>query len=625
MDFASSNSSAPKPVDPNKALRIARSAAYPKEIWYLVVCVIFLASICHLSSVLWSIRTVRKNRPTSKQIDNPSSETLPGGRTTAKSSIRRLPLAIVNAFRIVAFRWTIPLGGTLRVNFVEIFTTVGYLVAILVWEFINTRNVTTHLNLDMNYWANRAGTIAASQTTLIVALAGKNNIVSLLTGVSYEKLNIVHRAVARVVLLSVWVHAWGRWKIGFTGTDNWDEYWLRGGAVAAGAWTLIVFSSVRPIRRVMYEVFYYSHTILAVIALFAAYFHMQQARPGLGVYVWPALFIWGLDRALRLCRMIFFNIPFLHRNISPSKLEILSSDAVRLTVSRRFISWHPGQSMFITLPDISSLPIESHPFTISSVDSKIGGNIGEKELVFIIRARDGFTARLRDVARDHSGKSVNVILDGPYGAPPNLASFETVILIAGGTGVTYTLPLFTDLVKRARENKAVCRRIVFIWSIRVLAQMRWVSSTLVQALLEAPTYLQIDIRVHVTSLGTDSIPAIEKISEKEAIEISEYDLAALPSTPTRSSSSVMNDSEVASTPELVKMRGVRVEKGRPDLKGILDEEISSSLGPVSVDVCGPHLLSDSVRSILASDVAGPGDILKGRPSVTLHVEKFGMA
>jgi len=46
---------------------------------------------------------------------------------------------------------------------------------------------------------------------------------------------------------------------------------------------------------------------------------------------------------------------------------------------------------------------------------------------------------------------------------------------------------------------------------------------------------------------------------------------------------------------------------------------------VIMTVCGPHALSDSVRSVLASEIAGPSAILKGRPSVTLHVEKFGTA
>ena len=152
-----------------------------------------------------------------------------------------------------------------------------------------------------------------------------------------------------------------------------------------------------------------------------------------GYYVWPALLVWGIDRALRLGRVLFCNLPFLHSHTSPSTVEILSEDALRLTVRRRHITWRPGQSMFLFLPDISTLPFETHPFTISTVTSSFenGKNKGEKELVFLIKARGGLTGRLRDVAKDMSGKGVNVVLDGPYGSPPDLSPFSTVILVAG--------------------------------------------------------------------------------------------------------------------------------------------------------------------------------------------------
>ena len=146
----------------------------------------------------------------------------------------------------------------------------------------------------------------------------------------------------------------------------------------------------------------------------------------------------------------------------------------------------------------------------------------------------------------------------------------------------------------------------------MIGHMKWASPSLVQALLEAPAYLQIDIRVHVTSLGADTPPSpaiekfsekavtegleyslpreadtppspgIEKFSEKAAIEGLEYELPGLPSTPC-SSTSAINDERVVSNSDLVRMRGVRVEKGRPHVKRILDEEISCSSGPVSVD------------------------------------------
>lgn len=88
--------------------------------------------------------------------------------------------------------------------------------------------------------------------------------------------------------------------------------------------------------------------------------------------------------------------------------------------------------MFVTLPRVSTLPIESHPFTIASVaSSKNVDNKGEKELVFLIKARSGVTGRLRDVARESAGKNIDVIIDGPYGSPPDLSHFSTVMLFSG--------------------------------------------------------------------------------------------------------------------------------------------------------------------------------------------------
>ena len=41
-------------------------------------------------------------------------------------------------------------------------------------------------------------------------------------------------------------------------------------------------------------------------------------------------------------------------------------------------------------------------------------------------------------------------------------------------------------------------------------------------------------------------------------------------------------------------------------------------------VAGPAGLTAAVRRALCSDVAAPRAVLKGLPSVTLHVETFGM-
>ncbi|KAF8512481.1 ferric reductase NAD binding domain-containing protein [Gautieria morchelliformis] len=616
---------AAKPVDPNTAIRVALSSEYPKEVWYLVASVIFVASLFHILSFLWNYTRKASliGHISSRQAGSDLSiEGARSPRPSTSVSLRRLPQAISSAFRITAFRWTVKLGGNLTANLVEITVIGGYLIALLVWEFVNTRNITTHQNLDLTYWANRAGTLAASQTPLIVALAGKNNIISLLTGISYEKLNIVHRGVARAVMLLVWIHTAARIKAGLVGDQSLSQVYIQAGILAMVAYTLLMAIGLRPVRQAAYEFFYYSHTILALIMLFGAYFHMKDVLYKMGNYVWPALLVWGIDRAIRTSWLLFSNLPFLHSNTSPSTVEILSNDALRLTVSRRHITWRPGQSMFVNLPSISTLPFESHPFTISTVaESK-----GEKELVFLIKARNGLTGRLRDVAREASGstKKINVILDGPYGSPPDLSPFSTVVLMAGGSGVSYCLPLFTDIVRRTAANKAACRRVVLVWSVRVPEHMHWISKALIQTLADAPSHLQIDVRIQVTGRDmADVLPTLEKTPQGTA-ENSKDDLS-IPSSPDGSKVDTDDKEDIDSEPELAKMRGVRIQNGRPDIHRILEEEVSCADGPVSVDVCGPHALSEAVRSALSSGIAGPMGALRGRESVTLHVEKFAMA
>lgn len=52
----------------------------------------------------------------------------------------------------------------------------------------------------------RAGWLAVAQVPLIVLLAGKHNVVGLLSGMSYERLNVYHRWVARGLLLLATFH-----------------------------------------------------------------------------------------------------------------------------------------------------------------------------------------------------------------------------------------------------------------------------------------------------------------------------------------------------------------------------------------------------------------------------------
>jgi ferric-chelate reductase len=119
-------------------------------------------------------------------------------------------------------------------------------------------------------------------------------------------------------------------------------------------------------------------------------------------------------------------------------VEAISHDSVRVTLPNRHMTWKAGQHAFLTLPGVSRFFFECHPFTIASIpDRDSNGNKKATDLVFYIRAMRGFTKKLQDYAAAHQGGTVSAFVDGPYGIPPPVTTFSTVVLIAG----TYALSL----------------------------------------------------------------------------------------------------------------------------------------------------------------------------------------
>lgn len=82
--------------------------------------------------------------------------------------------------------------------------------------------------------------------------------------------------------------------------------------------------------------------------------------------------------------------------------------------------------MFLAFPTLG--PVESHPFTIGTIPE---GEGKEMEMVYIVRAREGFTKRLREHIGDKDICRVPVFMDGPYGSPPDITAFDTCVFFAG--------------------------------------------------------------------------------------------------------------------------------------------------------------------------------------------------
>ncbi|KAL4242036.1 Ferric/Cupric Reductase Transmembrane Component [Abortiporus biennis] len=572
----------------NNVLKKLGERVYPKNIWYLVVTVIGVAMICNIISMLWSWkrrRTVRK-----PEIYSPTQR-------PKSISVRRLPAAIITASRIFSFRWRLP---AVSMTFLEIILTCIYIVALFTYCFANTQN------LVLRYWANRSGHIAAAQIPLIIALGTKNNAIGLLTGVGHEKLNLMHRVVSRVTLVMVWVHLWARYMT--DSSEVTSEAWIIAGLIACVAQTLLTFLSFQWIRRRFYEMYYLTHMVLVIIFIITTWVHLARAHPGFSYYLWPGIIVWGLDRFIRYFYYAFRNHLF-HPKKSCGTLELVSHDALRLTIKRCFVGgWIAGQHMFLSFPSVN--PTQSHPFSISTVSD---GDEIEKDLIFIMRVRGGLTKTLREHVIGHGTCELPVFMDGPYGLPADITGFSTCVFVAGGAGITYIMPRFEDILYRAKHEKACARRLVFIWAIRERCHLQWIATRLTKLASSIPPNISVSISVYITaSLGhIPGVPYSEQSSQTD-IEAS----SPIEDKNEKRSSTI---SEVD-----VENSGISLLRGRPDVAKLLEGEVETANGPVSVDVSGPDTLVATVRSALSSSFASPMSVLRGAPAVQLNVEEFRM-
>ncbi|KAH7909461.1 ferric reductase NAD binding domain-containing protein [Hygrophoropsis aurantiaca] len=655
--------------NPDKILRNQRFNLYPLQAWYCLALFIFLVGCFQWGALLHS-KFIRHGRQSEHRAVDRLGKTMTSGHHKDKDaeagagrqevptrhgvSFRRVPLAIINAYRVVAFRWTLKIGQSYTLSVAEVSISIAYIAFLLIWTFINTTDVEGY-RLDLNYWSQRAGILAASQFPLVTALGTKNNIVSLVTGVSFEKLNYVHRTVARSLMVLLWIHG-GSEVYAYTAfTQRIHMPWLRIGITALAALTLLCLVSLRPARQGAYEIFFYMHFILVLIILIGAYFHTMEDQ--VSIWIWPCFLFWALDRFIRFVRLVLFNHSYFRLGFlsgsgartMDATTELLAENVVRLRLRRpSHFHWRAGQIAYLTMPSVSRLPFESHPFTIASIDSssfypepspsiiqsdssikaqdedgasqkaseghqsqlealESPSSSAWKELVFIINVRKGFTKRLGEVAARK--EKVKVLVDGPYGLPFELGSYDTSILVAGGSGVSYTLPIFLDVVERVRNGKSDCRRAVFVWIIRDGRHIQWIQDALAKAVQIAPSSLTVSILIHITNPRAQ---IVTPSGESESVH-------------TVSEGQARTEKPLGDSQFNTSIPGLNIVHGRPDIEKLFQEETVLAVGSMSVNVCGSQGIVQSVRSALAFPVSSPLNVMRGGPSVTLHVESFGYA
>ncbi len=155
--------------------------------------------------------------------------------------------------------------------------------------------------------------------------------------------------------------------------------------------------------------------------------------------------LWCIDRLIRTVRMLYYS-----RGNTVSLIP-LPNGSTRV-VFKRHINCNPGSHAFVWIPAIRAF--ETHPFTIASATNT----------EFVVRKQTGFTADLHEYAQQHPNGELRAFLDGPYGTVPNFRTFEKVVLIAGGSGASFTFAVALDFITQTKNKRT--KAIEFVWVVK---------------------------------------------------------------------------------------------------------------------------------------------------------------
>jgi NAD(P)H-flavin reductase len=372
----------------------------------------------------------------------------------------------------------------------------GTSIVVLAFLALNLFYMFFHINFNVSesfVLADRIGLVFVANLPLLYLLAAKTQPLKLLTGRSYESLNIFHRRLGELLCLAAFLHGAGMvftWYImirpnglGFVRFLLLPVILLGFGAFIS--YELLYFTSLGSFRQRWYELFLGSHVALQVAALVFLFFHHVAAKP----YVAISMGIFLVDRLVYRLAVKSITVDAQTKILEDEETVRLSSTIIRRPKSYFFgllgksiaSGWQATDHVFVTVPSISWKHItQAHPFTIASAAPTPEDEVVHMDL--LVRAQDGFSRDLLNAARLH--KNLTLRLDGPYGsshARNMLEDSDLALLIAGGSGIAVCWPLVQHLLDTTRSSDTEIastfslrrQKIVLIWVIHEGAHLSW--------------------------------------------------------------------------------------------------------------------------------------------------------
>ncbi|KAF8853911.1 putative FRE ferric reductase-like transmembrane component [Acephala macrosclerotiorum] len=577
---------------------------YARAFWYGIVIVIALATCLNLFLRLKSRSRLRGTVPSKSVPVQTVKKT--GIIGSGVGFVRKLcypqysPIYRPQSFQVPPFG--------------IVFLILAYLCFVLSLEYTNQKVQGDQHNQAIGV---RAGWLTITQLPLLILLSGKVNLIGLLSGISYERLNVLHRWVARTMLLTATLHMgyqqalWN--KFGLLQLEWSIDTCPPTGIKAYAFLVWINLSTLAPIRNRFYELFVIQHILSFVCFITFIMLHLPPTALYTRVYIWIPIGLYIVDRLLRSAR-------YAWNNIRPGRATLLRvhGDATKITIkSRQLKKWTPGSFVLLSIPRFGFM--QSHPITIASTPSSANG-----DLVFILRAHHGFTSRIHLAAAPNPMSSESTpqthlaLIDGPYGGTHlDFASFSAVVLIAGSTGITFILPILLDLAFRTQKSTLVLRELVFVWAVKTAGCVSWVEDDLRTASkMLRNAGIELSIKVFVTA-DTSFVEEPRTETQPPTVSQSLENIQVANYTTDQSLKASTTTDEKAAPPAYKAMSDTTVFlAGRPEIRTLIAQAQERAGTEIGVGVCGPLGITSATRWAVAG-------LEKGDGGIYLHAESFG--
>ncbi|KAJ0421145.1 ferric reductase transmembrane component 4 precursor [Aspergillus carlsbadensis] len=450
-------------------------------------------------------------------------------------------------------------------------------------SFSGNIQMTSVFQQNWQYSSDRTGILSYACLPFLWLFGGRNNIFLWATNFNAQSFNIFHRHVAWACTIFAIVHSIN-YSVVFAYYDGrWDSVWVQNywymGVVATILMSLMLAQSMTILRHKGYETFLIIHIIFALVVVYALFRHTSFDGTKWNGYLWPMVAIWGFDRTVRLARIAYcnLNVRFGKGVVTTSSKDQFFEDSD--LISRTFLHYYLYQPLTLK-------GWENHPFTLGAY--VLPKSDERCKLIVYIRPYDGWTKRVRDrCLNGQASMPPHLLLEGPYGHTAPLHTFDTVLMVVGGTGIVAAVPYIIDHLSRVAGGRTRTLRIKLVWSARSKEMYTRVFCDELATLLH---HEAISTTFHCTK-GTAELP-----DTKSGTSNSSSDAVATPGSVMEKKGADVSGTEPVS-----------FVSGRPDVRGLVTveaEEAKASCGRLAVLTCGPAQMADDCRQTVYEIMKG---------------------